>query len=321
MATMSEHTPAARTVDTIRSKTLTLNCIGAGRAGSTLCRLLSSYIEINQVVNRTKLSADQAVEFITAGEAVSISDQSYVGLKCADIWMLACPDDQLQSVGDSLLSSGVLQSGNILFHCSGVLSSTIFTQARSIGVNIASLHPAHSFANPESSLKSFIGTSCAIEGDTQATLLLSRLFEDIGANVFPIDRDKKSLYHASMVMACNNLVSLLELSKLMLTQSGIDTKKQHNPMQALVQQTLDNYFDGNAQSALTGPISRGDIKTVETHLRALKNTPDTWQQVYSGLGRIAVDISATQGKASHKDLQIITQLLKPDTQTTPDIKG
>lgn len=318
---MSEHMQAANSADFRHSKTLTLSCIGAGRVGSTLCSLLSTHVQINQIINRTDGSAGQAVKFIGAGEAVSINDQSYAGLRCADIWMLTCPDDQLQCVGEALLSSGALQSDNILFHCSGATSSTIFTKAEEMDVKVASLHPVHSFANPKSSLQSFAGTACAIEGDTAATLGLSRLFEKIGANLFPIDSDKKSLYHASTVMACNNLVSLLELSKLMLNQSGVESKNPHNPLQALVQQTLNNYFDTDAQSALTGPISRGDVNTIETHLTALDGAPTAWQQVYAGLGSIAVDISATQGKASSEDLEKISELLKAATKTIPDIKG
>ena len=318
---MSEHMQAANSADFRHSKTLTLSCIGAGNVGSTLCRLLSPHVQINQIINRTDGSAGQAVKFIGAGEAVSINDQSYAGLRCADIWMLTCPDDQLQCVGDALLSSGALQSGNILFHCSGATSSTIFTKAGEMGVKVASLHPVHSFANPKSSLQSFAGTACGIEGDTAATQGLSRLFEKIGAKLFPIDSDKKSLYHASTVMACNNLVSLLELSKLMLNQSGVDSKNPHNPLQALVQQTLNNYFNTDAQGALTGPISRGDVNTIETHLTALEGAPTAWQQVYAGLGSIAVDISATQGKASSEDLEKISELLKAATKTRPDIKG
>ena len=318
---MSEHMQAANSADFKHSKTLTLSCIGAGHVGSTLCSLLSPHVQINQIINRTDGSAGQAVKFIGAGEAVSINDQSYAGLRCADIWMLTCPDDQLQCVGDALLSSGALQSDNILFHCSGATPSTIFTKAGEMGVKVASLHPVHSFANPKSSLYSFAGTTCAIEGDIAATLGLSRLFEKIGASLFSIDSDKKSLYHASTVMACNNLVSLLELSKLMLNQSGVDSKNPHNPLQALVQQTLTNYFDTDAQSALTGPISRGDVNTIETHLTALEGAPTAWQQVYAGLGSIAVDISTTQGKASSEDLEKISELLKAATKTILDIKG
>ena len=318
---MSEHTPASSIADHGLYKSLSLSCLGAGHTGSTMCKLLSAHVQINQVINRTHSSAHEAVKFIGVGEAIDIDNQSYTDLTPADIWMLTCPDDQLQTVGDSLLNSGVLQPGNIVFHCSGAISSGIFSRARAVDVSVASLHPMHSFADPKLSLQNFAGTSCAIEGDTAAIKVLSGLFEAIGANLFPIDRDKKALYHASTVMACNNLVSLLELSKLMLSQSGVDIEKYHNPLQALIHQTLTNYFDTDAQRALTGPISRGDINTIETHLAALERAPDAWRQVYSGLGSIALDISATQGKASTEDLEIMADLLKASTEIVPDVKG
>ena len=318
---MSEHTPASSITDHGLYKSLSLSCLGAGHAGSTLCKLLSAHVQINQVINRTHRSAHEAANFIGDGEAIGIDNQSYTDLKSADIWMLTCPDDQLQAVGDSLLTSGVLRSGNIVFHCSGAISSDIFSRAGAVNVSVASLHPVHSFADPKLSLQHFAGTSCAIEGDTAAIKVLSGLFEAIGADLFPIDRDKKALYHASTVMACNNLVSLLELSKLMLSQSGVDIEKYHNPLQAIIYQTLTNYFDTDAQRALTGPISRGDINTIETHLAALERAPDAWRQVYSGLGSIALDISATQGKASTEDLEIMADLLKASTEIVPDVKG
>ncbi|MFT5186712.1 MAG: hypothetical protein ACI8WL_001111, partial [Polaribacter sp.] len=59
----------------------------------------------------------------------------------------------------------------------------------------------------------------------------------------------------------------------------------------------------------------------ETHLTALEKAPEAWRQVYSGLGSIALDISATQGKASTEDLKIIAGLLKAATEIVPDIKG
>ena len=64
-------------------------------------------------------------------------------------------------------------------------------------------------------------------------------------------------------------------------------------------------------SALTGPIARGDDKTVARHLAALEAEPDrpVWQQVYSALGNAAVPISAQQGQASAESLEIIQKLL------------
>jgi len=66
----------------------------------------------------------------------------------------------------------------------------------------------HSFADPETSLLlAFAGSSCAVEGDPEAKVLLNKLFScHRGQLLPPAESDTKALYHAATVMACNNLV-------------------------------------------------------------------------------------------------------------------
>lgn len=141
---------------------------------------------------------------------------------------------------------------------------------------------------------------------------MTPLFSTIGALPFTIESQRKVLYHASTVMACNYLVSLLETSQQLLSASGVASSKA-NPLEPLIRQTLDNFFATNARSALTGPIARGDNNTVARHLAALDAEPDhqLWQQIYRSLGRAAVAISAEQGQASTESLEAIAQSLKP----------
>jgi len=282
----------------------TLSCIGAGLLGKTLCHLLSDQLDIHQVINRSVPSSQQAVDFIGAGRAASVEN-----IQPADIWLIATPDDAIAEAGQALLQSGVVQSGTIIFHCSGALNAEAlpFDDPQ---IYRASLHPIHSFANPSQSLTSFAGSHCAVEGAPQAVEVLTPLFSAIGALPFTIDSERKVLYHASTVMACNYLVSLLETSQQLLSASGVDSSEA-NPLEPLIRQTLDNFFAAGAQSALTGPIARGDSNTVARHLGALDAEPDQqlWQQVYRSLGAAALGISAQQGQASEESLKAIETLL------------
>ena len=285
----------------------TLSCIGAGLLGKTLCQLLSSQVRIGQVINRSPLSSQNAVDFIGTGTPACFAD-----IAPAAIWLIATTDDAIESTGQALYNSGVLKPGNIVFHCSGSVSSAAVFKFASDDIYTGSVHPIHSFANPSESLKCFAGTHCAVEGQPQATALLTHLFTALGALPFAIDADRKALYHASTVMACNYLVSLLETSQQMLLASGYPAKGS-SPLEPLIRQTMDNFFKHDAKSALTGPIARGDDHVVASHLEAMAGEPngDLWQQVYSALGSAAVPISAQQGQASTESLQAITKLLLP----------
>ena len=293
----------------LTSTQLTVSCIGAGRLGTTLCRLLLEQqsdisISIKQVLNNSLESSLRAVDFIGSGSAVKDLER----LKPADLWLISTPDDAIQDVSEALAQSGVLAPGNIVFHCSGSLSSKIIRLPDNQCYR-ASVHPTHSFADPEKSVSTFPGSSCAVEGDTQAVKLLNALFSAIGGRCFPLQADKKGLYHAATVMACNNLVALLAMSKQMLAEADIDPDQQEQILNPLIRQTVDNYLNNpDPADSLTGPISRGDLNTVETHLDALSSQRQ-WRNAYALLGEVAVDLAKQQGFASDEELRKIMDLL------------
>lgn len=282
-----------------------LSCIGAGRLGQTLCNLFSQQLTIGQVINTSMDSSRRAIDFIGAGSPATIDN-----LKQADIWLIATPDHQIETVTQQLHSAEVLTADSIIFHCSGLLSSSIL-QGGKDNLNIASVHPIHSFANPRRSIKGFSGCHCAIEGSEKAVTDLSKLFTSIGALPFALDSQHKSVYHAATVMACNYLVSLLEVSHQMLQAAGIESTQKSPPLEALIRQTLDNYFSLGATEALTGPIARGDVQTVKTHSNALEKDTDVrqWKQLYAALGNATLPIAAAQGQASEEQLRAIAREL------------
>lgn len=287
---------------------LTLSCIGAGRAGKTLCRLFAEQqsrfeISIQQIINRSAASAAEAVAFIGQGQA----EAGFENLSPANIWLIATPDDAISAVSESLSASGVLRRGDTVFHCSGSLSSQILSTAAD-NVYGASVHPVHSFANPENSLGDFSGTACGIEGNPGATEILTELFSAVGGKCFSLNANKKALYHAATVMACNNLISLLSLSQQMLEAADVDGDAAGHLLQPLIENSLNNYFRSGDVGALTGPVSRGDSETVAAHLESLKEHPQ-WQKIYSSLGEIAVSLSAQQGFASVEQLETLSKLL------------
>ena len=303
------------------SGSLTLSCIGGGRLGSTLCRLFAEQqtldIAIGQLLNRDLESSSHAVRFVGQGEAVAAINQ----LKPADLWLIATPDDEIESTSRALAETMLLRPGDMVFHCSGSLNSEVLSLPRNQPQSAtekaclrASVHPIHSFADPAKSVSSFAGSSCAVEGEATASDYANRLFSAIGGNCFALRSDKKALYHAATVMACNNLVALLASSQQMLTAADIAADQQDAILNPLIRQTVDNYLHHSDPSAvLTGPISRGDSDTVAAHLRAIAASEQTqaasWQSIYAALGEVAMEIARQQAYASEDELEKIAQLL------------
>ncbi len=265
----------------------TLNVIGAGRLGKTLAYLWqkSGRVHIQAVCNRSMVSSQRAVNFIQAGHAYD----DYARLPKADVWLLACGDNQLSDCCQQLCQQHHFAGQETMFHCSGALTAQEVL-APAPRLHIASIHPIKSFADPLQSVHNFAGTYCGMEGDKEALTRLIPLFESIGAQLFTIKPEAKTLYHSASVIACNYLVALQELSIQTYAQAGVEREQAMQILRPIVQNTTENIFQLGTQNALTGPIARGDNQTVEKQLTALKSWDTDYAEIYRLLGKVATQI-------------------------------
>ena len=153
----------------LKSYTLTLSCIGAGRAGKTLCRLFAEQqSELRYPFSRLSIAlgfSTEAVSFIGQGEPAR-------GLKiCAGRYLAELQRRMMRLQRSVNVSqSGCSAQGDISF------SLQWFSKFRDLLTYLrqtfyrASVHPIHSFANPQNSLTDFSGSACAVEGDPCARL-------------------------------------------------------------------------------------------------------------------------------------------------------
>ena len=218
----------------------TLNIIGGGRVGRTLGSLwLTKHaFAVQDVLSGTPHSARSAVAFIGGGHAVDwLTD-----MRPAAVWMLTPPDGRIVYSCEALAHSGLLRSGDIVFHCSGAMTSAELASVSAAGAHVASVHPLKTFADPQAALRTFAGTYCGAEGDRAALDVLQPAFEDIGARMCEIDPQFKTIYHAASVMVCNYLVALLESGLLSYEKSGLDRATASRVMEPLVRDTVDNVF-------------------------------------------------------------------------------
>lgn len=285
---------------------LKLSIIGCGNVAKTIAHLWhqSGRVEVFDVVNRTQESADESIKFIGAGTALCSLDD----IRPADIFIIGCGDDHIESCLEQLLEHDVFKKRTIVFHFSGAKSSTALLKARAIGAKCASLHPVKSFANPTSAINTFKDTYCGFEGDKYALDVLKSLVKTAGGKCFDVDGDKKLTYHAASVFACNYLVALQELSIRTFEESGVNRDLAMKILEPIVKETANNLFEYGTANALTGPIARGDHKLVEEQYSAIKEWNDDAANVYKLLGKLSVDLSNEKNISKKSDLINIKDL-------------
>lgn len=273
-------------------KTLTL--IGCGNVGKTLGRLWVSKrtFKLQDVLTRTLDSAQRAVAFMGAGSAIA----DYADIRPADIYLIATPDDQIAKCCEALARTGRLSDSSVVFHCSGALRSAELQPAIQRGASVASIHPIRSFAVPEQVAQDFSGTYCGVEGDQRALDILGKAFTAIGAQLVPIDADAKVLYHSAAVFASNYLTTLIDVAQAAYVKSGIPRDVALKLMEQLIRESVDNIFRLGPANALSGPIARGDMATVEKQQIAVSGWDQKYGDLYAQFAKLTVELAARRSK-------------------------
>jgi predicted short-subunit dehydrogenase-like oxidoreductase (DUF2520 family) len=286
----------------------TLNIIGAGRVGRTLASLWEEQraFAIQDILDGTTPGAASAAAFIGGGLPV----QGVEDLRPADVWMLTTPDRRIRGTCEKLAASGLLRPGDIVFHCSGSMSSAELAAAAAVGAHIASVHPLKTFADPRDAVRTFARTYCAAEGESVALDVLVPAFERIGGRIARIDAQHKTVYHAASVIVCNYLTALMETGLRCYEQAGLSRATASAMIEPIVQETVQNVFQLGTARALTGPISRGDDAVVARHLDALDAGNPQVAAIYRDLGGVAVELAREQGEAEDEALARIEALLR-----------
>jgi len=149
----------------------------------------------------------------------------------------------------------------------------------------ASIHPLVALPGGELGADRLTsGAWFAIAGDPLAAAVVDALG---GRTVTVADADRVR-YHAAAVMASNHLVALLAEVERVAGSCGV-------PLEAyldLVRGTVANVAELGPRAALTGPVARGDMATVQRHLDAL---PGPEAAVYEALSRAAERLVAVPG--------------------------
>jgi len=181
----------------------------------------------------------------------------------------------IESVCESISKQNGFSPASVVLHCSGAHASTILNSARKSGASIGSMHPLQSFASVDITQNPFKGIRVAIEGDSMAVSTSAQMARDLEALPLQILTEGKPLYHAAAVVASNFLVTLMGAALRLIQQAGVPADEAFAVLRPLIEGTLANIDRSGVHQALTGPVVRGDVQTVETHIQAIgKAMPD-----------------------------------------------
>ncbi len=281
--------------------------IGPGRVGSAIARLLKERgFPIAAVAGGAPESVRKAVEFIGAGKAArSLAAAAHAG----DVVFLTPPDRQIKPVCDAVAAAKGFRRGSVVFHCSGAHDASLLDSARACKARVAVLHPLQSFAGRDQALRRMKGAFFTFDGDEAAQPAAEQIVEALGGVLIPFRPKNRALYHAASCVLSNYLVALADLSVILMQLSGLPERDAARALLPLLRGTVENIDTLGLPHALTGPIARGDVETVQRHIEALRPLPREIRRLYSQLGLYTVRIAQRKGALKPHDALALARLL------------
>jgi predicted short-subunit dehydrogenase-like oxidoreductase (DUF2520 family) len=230
------------------------------------------------VVGAGRVGSSIAAAAGTAGLQVELAGRAgaRAAVAEAEAVLLCVPDAGIAEAASSLAeaAAGVPFAG----HTSGASTLEPLAPFAQAGAATFSIHPLQTIPDRDTD---FTGCPAAIAGSSADALDFAReLAERLGMRPFEVPEERRSAYHAAAAIASNFLVALEESAAELLERAGVaDARELLAP---LVLRTAANWSERGAD-ALTGPIARGDERTVERHREALRECAPELAAVYEAL--------------------------------------
>ena len=234
--------------------------IGAGKVGTAIAKYIASTVEVNYFNSRNMSSAEKAADFVGCDTA-----NLDVLVDASDVIFITVSDNSINEVSKQLSSYQV--TDKTFVHMSGALTSDELKELKEKGAKTCSMHPLQTFADTEKAVLDLKEAYFSLEGDLD---VIEPLVKQLGNPYFVLNKEQKNKYHLSACIFSNYLVTLMNFGSRMMSSIGIEEKDGLKAMQPLIEATLSNIYLKGTEQALTGPIKRGDTKTLINHMTELE---------------------------------------------------
>lgn len=240
--------------------------IGAGKVGFSLGKyLVENSTTVSGYYSKNENSSKEASEFTNTKQFLNLKDL----VNESDAIFITTQDTFITSVWERLKDLNI--EGKIICHCSGSLSSSIFSNIDKYGAYGYSIHPLFAISDKYNSYKILNEAFIAIEGHEKYLNDFEVLFKSLGNNVQVISKENKMLYHAAAVTSSNLVLGLIKDGIDYLTKCGFNEESAMEALYPLISFNISNAKEQGVIKSLTGPVERGDLSTIKGHLSVINS--------------------------------------------------
>jgi predicted short-subunit dehydrogenase-like oxidoreductase (DUF2520 family) len=275
---------------------LTIGVLGAGRTGSALAAALT------RAGHRVVAATPSSRPYPLLGDVPRMPADEVAAR--SQLLLLTVPDDALDGLARGLASTGAVRPGQLVVHASGVHGLAVLSPIAQAGALPLALHPAMTFTGEDTDLDRLPGTTVAVTTPDALRPAGEVLVLEIGGEPVWVPEALRPLWHAGLTHGANHLVTLVGQTVDLLRRAGVESPE--HVLAPLLTAALEGALR-SGDAALTGPVVRGDARTVAAHLQVLVGDPA--RASYLTLARATADRALDAGRLRAADAEGLLEVL------------
>ena len=266
--------------------------VGAGTLGRGLALALDGVgCNVVAVSSRTRTSAEWLAERVDG--CVALDSAQDVADAC-DLVFITTPDGAIAGVAASV----TWRDGQGVAHCCGASSIELLDTAAEAGAAVGAMHPFQTFAalsDPTEAARRLSGVTFAVSATGWLADYLPSLAERLDGQALNIPDELRPLYHASAVLACGYVGTLLDAAVGLWTRMGYTEEDGVRAVAPLARATVEAIAAAGPVRAVTGPAVRGDATTIAAHLSLLEEHAPHLLTLYRELTVASIPLARAKG--------------------------
>jgi predicted short-subunit dehydrogenase-like oxidoreductase (DUF2520 family) len=268
---------------------LRIGVIGVGRAGGVMA---AAWQRAGHHVMRASARSDithlRAEALIPQAEIVPVRDVP----QGMDLVLVAVPDDALGPLIQTLVEQGAVEPGQIWCHLAGRYGIEVMTPAADAGALVCALHPIMTFTGTSVDVGRLVDCPFGVTAPDSIRAMAQTLVIEAGGEPIWVPEEGRARYHAALALSANSLAVLAVQARDLLSSAGVEDPQLL--LAPLLHATVDNALRlGDA--AMTGPVARGDVGSVQSHVQTIAEYSLPAADAYRSLARLITDRALAAG--------------------------
>lgn len=302
---------------------LRIGFIGAGRLGKALAWSLSrAGLRVNAVASGTPANAQALVKPIPG--CMTVDAQAVVD--SCDLVFITTPDGAIANTAAALR----WRPGMAAVHCSGVTEVSALAGASRDGALVGGFHPMQTFSDPAVSMASLPGSTITLEACEPLMTELQVLTQRLGCRVNRLPPGMRGRYHAAAGYTSQFINALFGEATAIWRSWGATDEDALKALLPMAQCTLASIAAAGIAGGMPGPVSRGDVSSIEKHVAALSQLSEGTIAFYRQLCASTVPLALAHGAIDAelakrlfsvlgtKHEPVLEQIHTPFTASQPD---